>query len=93
MSISKDVKDPRDIKDSPAVMRKGEHFYRTSIELDSEAAETFREFFPHHGALKDFVNSCLRKFVQLHEPKDIDSEIEATVLAAIEGMQEKEEKE
>ena len=51
---------------------------KTSMEIDVEAKEKFREFYPQNGALQWFVNECLKKFVQIHDPK-VDLEIHDTV--------------
>jgi hypothetical protein len=51
---------------------------KTTLSIDVEAKKKFREFYPQNGALQWFLNECLRKFVQIHDPK-VDLEIEDTV--------------
>lgn len=51
---------------------------KTTIGIDVEAKEKFREYYPQNGSLQWFLNECLRTFVKIHDPK-VDMEIEDTV--------------
>lgn len=70
------------VEEGPVIMRKGKTFFKTTIELNKENVELFRVFFPAHGALKEFLNNALAKFVAIHEPtadRDLTEAVEATV--------------
>ncbi len=59
--------------------------YKTTVELEKGLVDGFRELYPQRGALKIFVNSCLRKFAEIHD-HDLDGEITKTVEFALEEM-------
>jgi hypothetical protein len=57
-------------------------YYKTTVELDKDAVDQFREVFPHRGMLKYFMNLCLVKFNEIHD-HTLDEEVaEVTELAS-----------
>lgn len=69
-------------EEGPVVLRKGKSYFKTTVELNRDSVELFRVFYPQHGALKEFLNNALRKFVEIHEPtmeKDLSEAVEATI--------------
>lgn len=81
---------PKEDDPGPVVMRKGTPYFKTTVELDRRNVELFRVFYPQHGALKDFFNKCLDKFVQIHESTE-DKDITTAVNETMEEMGEGEE--
>ncbi len=61
--------------------------YKTTVELDRASINAFRELYPQRGAMKTFFNTCLEKFLEIHN-HDYDREISETVGATLEEMQE-----
>lgn len=57
-------------------------FIRTSVDLDEESLERFKEIYPQHGSLKWFFNKCLDIFVEKHN-FNIIGVIEETVDEAL----------
>ena len=82
------VKPAPDRVELDTVIDKGEVFYRTSVYLDQSLVDRFKESFPQQGALKEFFNSCLRKFVEIHEAGRLDAEISETVQSVVEEMKD-----
>lgn len=61
-----------------SVKKKRPRVVKTTVAIDIEAKERFRELFPQSGSLQWFLNECLRAFVKIHDPKT-ELEIEDTV--------------
>lgn len=75
-------------EDGPVIMRKGKAFFKTTVELDREKVELFRIYFPQHGALKEFLNNALNKFVEIYEPT-VDRDLNTAVMDTVEEMRER----
>ena len=56
---------------------------KTCIDLDTEALDRFREFYPQRGSIKWFFNEVLKCFVELHDPDNIPEEIRQSVNAVL----------
>ena len=60
------------------VKKKRPRLLKTTLAIDVEAKEKFREYFPQKGALQWFVNECLKTFERIHDPK-VGQEIEDVI--------------
>ena len=58
--------------------------------LEKELVDGFRELYPQRGALKTFMNKCLKKFTEIHD-HDEEAVVRQAVEEAVGEMKEEEE--
>lgn len=63
------------------------NFSKTSIDINRDLLDKFKEIYPQRGAVKHFINKVLEIFVESHEGT-LNDEIKRAVMSAEETLQD-----
>ena len=64
-----------------------QNFHKTSVEIDRDLLDRFKEINPSRGSIKYFINKCLETYILNHEGT-LDQEISRAVNDAEQGLKE-----